>query len=58
VLLAWLMITSWDVLAPFVGGLALSYVLLPLVNLLSRNLPRWAAILIVFVGLILLLGAA
>jgi predicted PurR-regulated permease PerM len=58
VVLAWLMITSWDVLAPFVGGLALSYLLLPLVNLLSRHLPRWAAILIVFVGLILLLGAA
>jgi predicted PurR-regulated permease PerM len=58
VVLAWLLITSWDVLAPFVGGLALSYLLLPLVNLLSRHLPRWAAILIVFVGLILLLGAA
>ena len=49
---------SWDVLAPFVVGLALAYLLLPLVNLLSRHLPRWAAILLVFVSLILLLGAA
>jgi predicted PurR-regulated permease PerM len=56
--LAWLVEISWDVLAPFVVGLALAYLLLPLVNMLSRHLPRWAAILIVFVGLILLIGAA
>jgi predicted PurR-regulated permease PerM len=56
--LAWLAITSWDVLAPFVAGLALAYLLLPLVNMLSRHLPRWAAILVVFTGLILLLSAA
>ena len=56
--LAWLVITSWGVLAPFVVGLALAYLLLPLVNLLSRHLPRWAAILVVFAGLILLLSAA
>src|SRR5580765_7334501 len=40
---------SWDVLAPFVVGLALAYLLLPLVNMLSRYMPRWGAILLVFV---------
>ncbi|MFL5800758.1 MAG: AI-2E family transporter [Roseiflexaceae bacterium] len=56
--LARLVEISWDVLAPFVVGLALAYLLLPLVNMLSRYMPRWGAILLVFVGLILLLGAA
>jgi predicted PurR-regulated permease PerM len=47
-----LTILSWDVLAPFVGGLALVYLLLPVVNRLEQHMPRWVAILLVFVALI------
>jgi predicted PurR-regulated permease PerM len=57
-ILGWLVVTSWGVLAPFVVGLGVAYLLLPLVNLLSRNLPRWIAVLIVFAGLIMALSAA
>ena len=38
-----LVVLSWDVLGPFVVGLGVAYLLLPLVNLLARWLPRWAA---------------
>ena len=53
-----LAILSWDVLAPFVGGLALAYLLLPVVNRLEHYMPRWAAILVVFAALIGALTAA
>jgi predicted PurR-regulated permease PerM len=51
-LLLRLAVLSWDVLAPFIGGLALAYLLLPLVNRLERFMPRWLAILVVFAALI------
>jgi predicted PurR-regulated permease PerM len=35
-------------LIPFIVGLALAYVALPLVNRLGRSMPRWAAILCVY----------
>jgi predicted PurR-regulated permease PerM len=56
--LARLLILSWGVLMPFVVGLAMAYLLLPLVNMLSRWLPRWAAVLAVFIGLIFTLVGA
>jgi predicted PurR-regulated permease PerM len=56
--LVWLALFSWGVLAPFIVGLAVAYLLLPAVNALSHHMPRWAAILVVFVALILVLGAA
>lgn len=53
-----LIVLSWGVLRPFVVGLAVAYLLLPLVNLLSRWLPRWVAVLVVFAGLVLVLVGA
>ncbi|MGH2584645.1 MAG: AI-2E family transporter [Dehalococcoidia bacterium] len=51
--LLWILWTSWSVLLPFQVGAALAYLLLPLVNVLDRWIPRWAAILAVFtVGLL------
>jgi len=44
-------------LAPFVVGLVLAYLLLPVVNLLNRRIPRPLAILIVYiVGIALVVG--
>lgn len=37
-------------LRPFLVGLLLAYLLLPIVNLLNRSLPRWFSILTVYVG--------
>jgi predicted PurR-regulated permease PerM len=56
--LAWLAARSWGALAPFVAGLAITYLLLPLVDRLSRWMPRWCAILVVFGTLILMFAAA
>ena len=53
-----LIVLSWGVLGPFVVGLGVAYLLLPLVNWLARWLPRWAAVLAVFVGLIVVLAGA
>ena len=39
---------SADALTPFIIGLVLAYLMLPLVNRLARRVPRWAAILIVY----------
>ena len=43
-----LIVTASDVLMPFIVGLVLAYLLMPLVNRLSRWLPRWFAILLVY----------
>jgi predicted PurR-regulated permease PerM len=44
-------------LTPFVVGLVLAYLLLPIVNLLSRRIPRAVAILIVYIaGIALIVG--
>lgn len=47
---------AWGSLFPFVVGAAIAYVLLPLVNLLDRFVPRLLAVLLVM-GLVLTLGA-
>src|SRR4051812_19093300 len=57
-LLGWLVARSWSVLAPFVVGLAIAYLLLPVVDFFEWQLPRWAAILIVYGMLCLTLFGA
>jgi len=44
----WLFYTAGSALLPFVVGLILAYLLLPLVNRLTRSVPRWVAILMVY----------
>ncbi|HET6314702.1 MAG TPA: AI-2E family transporter [Chloroflexia bacterium] len=44
----WLLNQSWDALGPFVIALVLAYLMLPLVDRLSRFLPRVVAILAVY----------
>lgn len=43
------------ILAPFIVGFAFAYALTPLVRFLDKKLPRWAALLIVILGTILVL---
>ena len=53
----WLFWNSRSALIPFVVGLALAYLLLPIVNALARRLPRPLAILIVYIsGIALVVG--
>jgi predicted PurR-regulated permease PerM len=47
---------AWASLFPFVVGAAIAYVLLPLVNLINRFLPRTLAVILVM-GLVAVLGA-
>jgi len=57
-LIGWMLWRTGGQLLPFILGLILAYLLLPLVNLLSRRVPRWAAILIIYVvGLTLFISA-
>jgi predicted PurR-regulated permease PerM len=44
----WIIWISWAALLPFQIGIALAYILLPLVNRLDQWMPRWLAILLVF----------
>lgn len=46
-----------DVLIPFVVAWVLAYLLVPVVDLLDRRMPREVSILIIFVMLVLILGA-
>lgn len=46
----WLLWNAAPALLPFVIGLVLAYLLLPIVNRLGRKMPRWLAILTVYVG--------
>ena len=43
------------VLSPFIVGFAFAYALTPLVRFLDKKLPRWAALLIVILGAVLVL---
>ncbi|MFD3165075.1 AI-2E family transporter [Herpetosiphon sp. NSE202] len=57
-LVLWLLWRTGNQLLPFAFGLIFAYLLLPLVNKLERWIPRWAAILVVYVvGLGLLIGS-
>ncbi len=55
VVVAWLLIAAGNTLAPFIVGLALAYLITPLINKFDKRLPRWAAILIVYVIVALVL---
>jgi predicted PurR-regulated permease PerM len=46
----WLLWHARSALTPFIIGIILAYLLLPLVNRLSARQPRWAAILFVYLG--------
>jgi predicted PurR-regulated permease PerM len=48
--IGWLLWNSRPALLPFVIGLVLAYLLLPIVNRLARKMPRWLSILTVYVG--------
>ena len=55
--IGWLVWNARSALTPFAFGLVLAYLLLPLVNLLNRRIPRPVAILIVYVAGIALVVA-
>ncbi len=46
--IGWLLWQARSSLTPFVIGIVLAYLFLPLVNRFEKQLPRWAAILIVY----------
>lgn len=53
-LIVWILNRSGATLTPFIIGLVLAYLLLPIVKKLDRYMPRWASITTVYlVGLIL-----
>jgi predicted PurR-regulated permease PerM len=57
-LVCWLLWTTGAQLIPFILGLVGAYLLLPLVNKLARYIPRWAAIVVIYViGFGLFIGA-
>lgn len=52
-----LLVAARGVLRPFVLGVLLAYVLAPVVGRLARTLPRWLALLSVYIGLFTVIGA-
>jgi predicted PurR-regulated permease PerM len=46
----WLLWRAWPALTPFIFGLVLAYLLMPIVDRLDQRLPRWLAILLVYIG--------
>jgi predicted PurR-regulated permease PerM len=46
----WIVWHSWAALLPFQIGIVIAYLTLPLVNWLERKMPRWVAILLVYIG--------
>jgi predicted PurR-regulated permease PerM len=48
VVILWLLVNSWDGLGPFIIALVLGYLMLPLVDLIARFVPRAVAILLVY----------
>src|SRR5262245_39598952 len=51
----WLLFSALPSLTPFIIGLVLAYLLLPIVNRLGRRMPRWLAILTVYAGGVVLI---
>ncbi len=47
---------SRDALTPFIIGLVLAYLLIPLVTRLDRWLPRWASIVVVYLAALAVIG--
>jgi predicted PurR-regulated permease PerM len=57
-LVSWIVLSAWLSLLPFEVGLLLAYLVLPIVDVLDRVMPRWVAALVVTIGEIaLILGA-
>ena len=54
----WILMRSGSALTPFIIGLVLAYLMVPLVGRLERRMPRWAAILIVYLLTFGVLGLA
>jgi len=54
----WLIWNALPAMTPFIIGLVLAFLMLPIVNRLDRKLPRWFAILTVYVGGIVVLVVA
>lgn len=52
--LIWLSMESWPALAPFIVGAVMAYIILPLVNILDRMMPRVLAALL---AVLFVLGA-
>lgn len=50
----WLLWSARSALTPFIFGAVLAYLFLPLVNRLNRQVPRWAAILLVYLLVLIL----
>ncbi|MFV9505594.1 MAG: AI-2E family transporter [Oscillochloridaceae bacterium umkhey_bin13] len=48
----WLLMAASSALTPFLMGVVLAYLFLPFVNRLERRMPRWAAILVVYIVVI------
>ncbi|MCG8350298.1 MAG: AI-2E family transporter [Chloroflexales bacterium] len=55
--IGWLFWSARSALLPFTIGVILAYFLLPLVNSLERFIPRWASILTVYLGSLLIVVA-
>lgn len=53
--IGWLFWQARSALLPFVIGALLAYLFLPLVNRFDRRMPRWAAILLVYVLVLLII---
>ncbi len=54
----WLLLNAAPALTPFIIGLVLAYLLMPIVDRLAQRMPRWLAILLVYIGGIGLLAGA
>jgi predicted PurR-regulated permease PerM len=54
----WLLWNARPALTPFIIGLVLAFLMMPIVNRLDRKMPRWFAILTVYVGGIVVLITA
>ena len=54
----WLLVSAAPALTPFIIGLVLAYLLMPIVDRLARRMPRWLAILLVYIGGIGLLAGS
>jgi predicted PurR-regulated permease PerM len=53
--LIWFFWSARAALPPFIVGIVLTYIMIPSVNRLNRHMPRWVAILLVYMGTILFL---
>jgi predicted PurR-regulated permease PerM len=49
-IVGWLLVSAAPALTPFVIGLVLAYLLMPIVDRLAWGMPRWLAILVVYIG--------